>query len=183
MANNMMVRQEQPKEDLIRQATAWDRRVEFACPNETVVVGLTQHGSVSLCFDDEPIFQFNSQGELRRVFDAGIIKAERGRLVRLTKRRTSDTVNMHRATMSDRQQKDYLDQLLQRMCEFQRQIDRGAAVVTRQVPDTFPAVESVTNWLLSIVGSLETRGEEAGGSMGDSVGGHRLVVAQRPNTK
>src|SRR4051794_11841558 len=85
-----MARHESDREDLLREATALVERVELtmAGSEEPIVIGFRRDGSCSMFFGADPVYQFNTQAELRRAFREGrLVKAEGGRLVALERRR------------------------------------------------------------------------------------------------
>ena len=65
-----MARIESDREDLIREATALQQRVEWAVPGEPepVVTGFKRDGSLSVYFGQDPVYQFNPTGQLRRAY-------------------------------------------------------------------------------------------------------------------
>ena len=94
-----MAREESDREDLMREATALVERVELRVPHEheTVVVGFRRDGGASFFFGADPVYQFNTRGELRRAFVAGkMLKAEHRRLVELSRIRTPDETQLIR---------------------------------------------------------------------------------------
>ena len=101
-----MSRSESDREDLLREATALVERVELSIPGygESIVVGFRRDGSASFFFGQSPVFQFNSQRELRRAFRDGLLfKTDNGRLVEMRRERT--------ATMRPRREDPTLDRL------------------------------------------------------------------------
>ena len=88
-----MARDQSSREDLLREATALVERIELriAGPmsvkhdrDDHVVVGFRANGSASFFFGEDPVYQFNSAGQLRRAYCGGLlIKAAHGRLVSL----------------------------------------------------------------------------------------------------
>jgi hypothetical protein len=87
-----MARQSQEREDLLRDARALMPRIllrmELDGQRVDVLAGFRGE-ALSLYFGDDPVFHFNASGELRRAFvDDQLIKAEDGRLVALTPRRS-----------------------------------------------------------------------------------------------
>src|SRR5688572_18570527 len=66
----IMARQEQDREDILREATALVERVELLIPEfpEPIVAGFRRDGSASFFFGADPVLQFNAQGKLRRAF-------------------------------------------------------------------------------------------------------------------
>ncbi|MCO6459359.1 MAG: hypothetical protein J5I93_28955 [Pirellulaceae bacterium] len=94
-----MARHEADREDLLREATALVDRVELRTDAEPdpVVVGFRRDGCGSVYFGAEPVYQFNSSGQLRRGYHGGqLLKAEAGRLIGLTRRRTANQVQLLR---------------------------------------------------------------------------------------
>jgi hypothetical protein len=94
-----MAREESDREDLLREATALVRRIELRTPDEPepLTAGFRRDGSLSLFFGADPVFQFNTAGELRRAYRSGkLLKAERGRLVELTRVRTAAETQLQR---------------------------------------------------------------------------------------
>jgi hypothetical protein len=126
-----------PREDLLTDATAFETRVELslAMDEPPVVVGLRAGGQASFFFGDEPVYQFNSRGELRRAFDRGLlIKADRGQLVGMNRQRTHGEVVLRSLAWDGERSAEFL-------VEAQRNLDRLEALlrerkvrILRQVP-------------------------------------------------
>src|SRR5512134_1308657 len=106
-----MARQESEREDLLREATALVERAELQLPSfaEPIVVGFRSGGAASFFFGSDPVYQFNSTGQLRRAFVAGkLLKAERGRLVALARERTAEEVALVRTGLDPAEQAELL---------------------------------------------------------------------------
>ncbi len=89
-----MSRAEHDREDLLRQATALVERVELqiAGHTEPIVAGFRRDGSLAIYFGADPVYQFNSAGELRRAYVAGLLyKAEQGHLIEMHRDRDAAT--------------------------------------------------------------------------------------------
>src|SRR6186997_1242741 len=98
-----MARRESEREDLLREATALVERAELTLEGseEPIVVGFRRDGSASFFFGVDPVYQFNAACELRRAFVGGLLyKAERGRLVSLSRQRTMESVALFRAELT-----------------------------------------------------------------------------------
>ncbi len=94
-----MARDEEDREDLLREATALVERVELQIYGllESVVAGFRRDSAASFFFGQDVVYQFNTACELRRGFFEGkLLKAERGRLIQLTRQRTAESVNLVR---------------------------------------------------------------------------------------
>jgi hypothetical protein len=90
--------EEQPREDLLRDAVAYPRRLKLRrCPTTPspteevdfleLFAGVRSDGSWSLYFDEDPVLQFTPAGALRRIFLNGrkYRVATEGGLVELTR--------------------------------------------------------------------------------------------------
>ena len=116
-----MARQEDDREDLLREATGLVDRVELVASfcDEPIVVGFRRNSAVSLFFGQEEVYQFNTLNQLRRGFrSVRLLKAERGRLVALTRERSDDQTQLVRHPYDDRQTADLLQQLQRRLDEL-----------------------------------------------------------------
>src|SRR5687767_7509073 len=98
-----MAREETDREDILREATALVERVELLVPGcaESVVMGFRRNGSASFFFGADPVYQFNTSGELRRAFVTGqLIKADRGTLAAFDRHRTETEVQFVRRDLN-----------------------------------------------------------------------------------
>ncbi len=88
-----MAKQEQDREDLLRDGKQMLLRAECVIDDVVVVIGFRSQGQVSVYVGPDPVFQFNSSMELRRVFLNGKrYAAIQGRLCELTRSGSSDRV-------------------------------------------------------------------------------------------
>lgn len=148
-----MARYEQDREDLMREATALVRRVELLMPgySEPCVVGMRRGGEVSIFVGADPVFQFNSRGELRRGFWNGrLLKAERGRLVALDRQRTKTEVQLVRSELTEAQTSEFLALTSEMLGLLRRALRSGDLVVWRQVPEESNAIAELTTILNSV---------------------------------
>jgi hypothetical protein len=98
-----MPSRESDREDLLREATALVERAELKIVGhaEPIVIGFRKDGSASFFFGADPVYQFNSAGELRRAYIGGLLyKAERGHLVALRRERTATEVSLVRSELT-----------------------------------------------------------------------------------
>lgn len=97
-----MARQEEDREDLLRDATAFVERVALRIGTfDPLFLGFRRCGSVSVYFGQDQVYHFNSQNQLRRVYLAPrLLKAERGRLVGLSRNRTANETQLLRVELS-----------------------------------------------------------------------------------
>jgi hypothetical protein len=132
-----MAREESDREDLLREATALVERAELRTRDEPepVTAGFRRDGSLSLFFGADPVFQFNSAGELRRAFRAGkLLKAERGKLVELERVRTAEETQLWRSELDDARVAVLLAEMRDRIARLSASLAQGAYEVVGQVP-------------------------------------------------
>lgn len=81
-----MAKQTQDREDLLGEGSAMPIRGKFFINSIEIVIGFRRRGQLSLYWDQDPVFQFDADSRLRRVFmDSHRFRAAEGRLVRLEK--------------------------------------------------------------------------------------------------
>jgi hypothetical protein len=116
-----MARQEDDREDLLREATGLVDRVEIVADfcGEPIVIGFRRNSAVSLFFGQAEVYQFNADGHLRRGYLSGqLLKAERGRLVALTRERSVDKTVLARHPYDNHQSAALLRRLRHRLDEL-----------------------------------------------------------------
>jgi hypothetical protein len=147
-----MARYAQDREDLLRDAKAFDRRVELLVrlngQDVVVFAGFRKAGAVSFYFEADPVYHFNSRGELRRAFvDDRPIKAERACLISWQPRRESNQVQMLRNKMSEQEQRQFCDTLLSRLRLLHTALRNGDYEEKGQVPHESDVVGELQVWL------------------------------------
>jgi hypothetical protein len=145
-----MARQESDREDLLREATALVERVELVVPGyqEPVVCGFRRDGSLSLFFGSDPVYQFNTAGQLRRAYVAGrLVKAEQGRLAALSRERMEKEVHLVRRDLSDVEANEVVAAMRNHLVRLRDSLRRRAVQVQGQVPANGDLVGRVLSWL------------------------------------
>ena len=148
-----MARQEQDREDLLREATALVERMERAAAAfpEAVVIGFRRHGEGSIFIGADPVFQFNSRLELRRGFlDGQLLKAEHGTLVTLERRRTAGEVQLLRTELTADQTEAVLSRLHANLVVLRQTLNEQRFTIIGQVPAEADVVGHVRAWLNSL---------------------------------
>lgn len=120
-----MALEEEPREDLLREATALVRRGVWKAPETAgnvavqIVAGFRQNGALSLFFDESPVYQFNPGGQLRRAYVNGLLyKADRGRLVALRRERAERQTTLISRVLSREEQTTLLAEAEARIGAF-----------------------------------------------------------------
>ncbi|TWU17636.1 hypothetical protein Pla52o_48510 [Novipirellula galeiformis] len=92
-----MAKQQRDREDLLRDGHQMTSRGETTIDAIAVTVGFRAGGQASLYCGADPVFQFNAQHQLRRVYFANErFAAESGRLVRLDREQLGGKVQFVR---------------------------------------------------------------------------------------
>lgn len=133
-----MARQESDREDLIREATALKQRVEWTVPGEPgpVVAGCRRDGSLSVFFDQDPVYQFTPHGQLRRAFvDGFLFRTQGSTLARLTRKRTETETTLVRYDLTKNELSEFHSTMRQRLTQLREQLVSGAVQVEREVTD------------------------------------------------
>ena len=149
-----MARLTQDREDLLRDAKAYRNRIELvmqdAAASITVFAGFREEGGLSLYFGQDPVYQFNSQKELRRAFvDDRIHKAEQGQLVRLDPGRTEEKVEMERHVLSPSELEAFSANCSKQLATLLKAIQNESVEVSGQVPDNAEVLQALQAWLLA----------------------------------
>lgn len=148
-----MARQESDREALLAEATALVERVELTVPEftEPIVAGFRRDGSLSVYFGGDPVYQFNSQHELRRAFVAGLLyKAVAGRLASLSRVRTAAETQLVRHDLSDVESTRFLKAAALHLDHLAASLERGVHQVVGQVPAQADVVGRVRNALQTV---------------------------------
>src|SRR6476469_7681087 len=118
-----MARDESNSEDLLRDATALVERIELirhgALSHGHIIAGFRRNGAFSIFFGEDPVYQFNAAGELRRAYcDGKLLKANRGRLVALQRVRTQYEVQLIRHKLDETDSNQFLAQMANHLQAF-----------------------------------------------------------------
>ncbi len=162
-----MARVERDREDLLAEATALIQRVELevpaarhVCAEEIgtaprepfrVIVGFRASGCSSVYFGSDEAYQFNTAGELRRAYRGGdLYKAERGRLVRLTRQRTPDEVELIRHELDDAESAGLLRRMGEMLDGLRTALAEKNCRIIGQVPAEADLIGRVAAWLAAL---------------------------------
>lgn len=137
-----MSRIEADKEDLIRDATALVHRGEFvfAAPMQAgwewqvVTIGFRANGSASVYFDQDPFYQFDADGRLRRAYCEGFLyRSQSSTLARMHRTRTAQQTTLERQDLSPTQLAEFHERMLSRITALQTHLQTGALKCQRMV--------------------------------------------------
>lgn len=87
----------------MREATALHRRASFQLEDfsQPVIVGFKRTGALSVYFDQDPVFQFDTEGRLRRAYRGGLLYRTQGNtLAELRRERTVEQTTLVRRDLA-----------------------------------------------------------------------------------
>ena len=145
-----MAREEQPKEDLLREATALVERAQWQVEGfpDMVTAGFRINGAASFFFSEDPVYQFNEAGEFRRGYWEGtLMKATAGNLARLTRVRVPGEVQLQRYDLSQSETAVYVQQLDDYLQRLHERLASGEFVLLGAHPTDASVTERVLAWL------------------------------------
>ncbi|MGE0755478.1 MAG: hypothetical protein AB7F89_12360 [Pirellulaceae bacterium] len=145
-----MARREQDREDILREATALVERVEFQLPGspDPIVVGFRRNGCASFFVGADPVIQFNSHGELRRMyFEGRLVKAMRGQLHRIERVRTEHKVELRSRLLSEAEQDDVRQRVGEQLDRIAAAVRSGTVTQVREVPENAAVLTRALAWL------------------------------------
>ncbi len=100
-----------------------------------MLIGFRQSGAASFFIDNDPVYQFNAAGQLRRAFVDGLLyKAQRGRLVSLRRDRSQSATRLLRRDLSDAAQSQFLATAEHHLTGLVEALDHGNYQIVGQVP-------------------------------------------------
>lgn len=150
-----MAKQERDREDLMREATALVERAEFnvAGRDEPVVAGFWRDGRFSIYFGGDPVYQFASEGGLRKAFVAGkIYRSSRAGLAELTRRRAAEmTSELVRRDLSNDETERFLTSMHEELRALDAALSGSAVQVVREHPPGAGVADKVRRFVQSLV--------------------------------
>lgn len=155
-----MAREESSREDLLGEAVALVERIELVprgsatsaltsiVPQTPIVAGFRHSGAVSLFFGEDPVYQFNAQGELRRAYRRGLLyKAVGGRLASLRRDRSESKTELVRRDLTISEQAELVADMLAHLHELATLLSAGDFDVLGQQPPNVDILGRLRAWL------------------------------------
>ena len=132
-----MSRIEADREDLMRDATALVRRIEFSVPDfvEPLTAGFRRHGGLSLYVGQNSVFHFDEDCRLRRAFRDGVLYRTQGEtLAALTRDRRKTATILVRRDLTGPELNDFLNDMKAVIRKVRSAITENRVEVLRRIP-------------------------------------------------
>jgi len=155
-----MARVETDKEDLMVEATALVARAEFRretdLEDETawniVTVGFRKDNSFTVYFEQDPFYQFDVDGLLRRSFEGGLLfRTQATTLAQLQRVRTDDRPTLSRTDLSAGALEEFRGRMRNHLEDLQARFADGTLTMLRSVDASDSDIQTRTNHFLSTV--------------------------------
>ncbi|MEZ6122354.1 MAG: hypothetical protein R3C49_04145 [Planctomycetaceae bacterium] len=137
-----MARHEADKEDLMVEATALVERAEYQCRSDdseacswsVVTVGFRRDQSLSVYFDQNPFYQFDPEGRLRRAHVDGLLyRSQTTTLACLQRARTETATTLLRRDLDESELRQFRNRLRLLLTNLQQLFERQELVCLREV--------------------------------------------------
>lgn len=149
-----MSRTESDREDLLAEAVALVVRSEWQLPGQADVVtaGFRVTGELSFYSGQDPFYQFDAAGRLRRAYCRGaLFRSQPPVLVRLVRTRTSQRTTLERTDLSPEETIAFRDEMRERLQIFADALSTGTARSLRSAPVDAPHASRLLTALAAVL--------------------------------
>ena len=160
-------RHESDREDIMREATAMRRRASFTVAGlpGPIVAGFRSNDFFSVFFDQNPVYQFDNVGRLRRAYRDGLLFRTQGTtLAQLNRVRTPERTELQRTDLTPEQLPEFLAEMHAFLNRFQialaedsAQLHEQVPIDTDLVPDVMIALRTIAEQTEPLAPALPTR--------------------------
>jgi len=152
-----MARHEADREDLIREAVALSERLELRCgpTAEIVTIGFRRTGGCSIFVEQDPVYQFDVQGRLRRAFVQGLLyRSQHSTLAQLRRQRTPHATQLLRHDLGPEELQEFRRTMHATLQTLLLALQTGSVTVLRAVPEdaTDAILQRIRQTLQQILG-------------------------------
>ncbi len=148
-----MAREEHEREDLLRDAVALVERAQWCTVDgREVFLGFRKNGGLSVYFDQDPVYHFTSDRQLRRAFvDNQLIKAEEHRLVEMHRERPGGEVQLVSRMLDEAATEQFLRDLRTALIALRDDLQSNRLHLVGQVPQQADLEARSVAWLNQLV--------------------------------
>jgi hypothetical protein len=153
-----MARNEADREDLMREAVALTERVELCVPGfeELITIGFRSNRAMSIFVGQDPVYQFDPSGRLRRAFvDGFLFRSQHSGLARLERVRNESEVQLLRYDLSPSECSASQKAMKETLHRILLQLQEKAVRVERSVPETVDLLPVIQIAIVAIVNNEE----------------------------
>lgn len=143
-----MAKDTHDREDLLRDATGYDRRIEFISQkrSEPIFCGFRECGALSIYLGQDSVLQFNADGELRRAFWQDRMLASYRHVLNWLER-SDGRVRLSRTPLSEEEFREFLAEAMGWLRSLRDELAGQQLTVQGQFPNDADVTDLVMNWL------------------------------------
>lgn len=153
-----MARNEADREDLMGEAVALTERVELFVPGleELITIGFRSNGAMSIFVGQDPVYQFDPSGRLRRAFvDGFLFRSQHSGLARLERVRKESEVQLLRYDLSPSECDSFRQTMEDKLSRILSQLQEKTVRVQRCVPETADLLPMIQTAMDAVVKAEE----------------------------
>ena len=148
-----MAQHEDDREDLMREAVALPHRVELSVNGfeSLITIGFRPNSAMSIFIGQDPVYQFDPEGRLRRAFVDGLLyRSQHTTLAMLKRERTDTQTLLLRTDIADDALQSFRGTMLFSLQILEQKLNSADFTIRRSVPDAISHITRIQSTLASI---------------------------------
>ena len=148
-----MAQHEDDREDLMREAVALPHRVELSVNGfeSLITIGFRSNSAMSIFIGQDPVYQFDPEGRLRRAFVDGVLyRSQHTTLAMLKRERTDTQTLLLRTDIADDALQSFRGTMLFSLQILEQKLNSADFTIRRSVPDAISHITRIQSTLASI---------------------------------
>ena len=148
-----MAQHEVDREDLMREAVALPDRVELSVNGfeSLITIGFRSNSAMSIFIGQDPVYQFDPEGRLRRAFVDGLLyRSQHTTLAMLKRERTDTQTLLLRTDIADDALQSFRGTMLFSLQILEQKLNSADFTIRRSVPDAISHITRIQSTLASI---------------------------------
>ena len=148
-----MAQHEDDREDLMREAVALPHRVELSVNGfeSLITIGFRSNSAMSIFIGQDPVYQFDPEGRLRRAFVDGLLyRSQHTTLAMLKRERTDTQTLLLRTDIADDALQSFRGTMLFSLQILEQKLNSADFTIRSSVPDAISHITRIQSTLASI---------------------------------
>ena len=149
-----MAQLEEDREDLMREAVALPDRVELSVDGfeSLITIGFRSNSAMSIFIGQDPVYQFDPEGRLRRAFVDGLLyRSQHTTLAMLKRERTETQTLLLRTDLADDALLKFRETMRRSLELLEQKLESTAFRVVRSVPESVSHIARIQTALASVL--------------------------------
>lgn len=149
-----MAQHEEDREDLMREAVALPDRVELTVEGfeSLITIGFRSNSAMSIFIGQDPAYQFDPEGRLRRAFVNGLLyRSQHTTLAMLKRERTETQTLLLRTDLSEDALQCFREAMRNTLKLLAQKLQFAAFRVVRSVPESISHLDRIQVALTSVL--------------------------------